>query len=63
VGLPRHEAAELVGQVIDEICSTRAAEEAVKLSSFGIFMVRKKGKRVGRAQDSRERQQVEPRSE
>jgi integration host factor subunit alpha len=42
------ESAELVGQVIEEICAALAAGEKVKLSSFGLFTVRDKGKRMGR---------------
>jgi integration host factor subunit alpha len=48
VGLSRHESAELVEQVIAEICDTLATGETVKLSSFGVFTVRNKGERVGR---------------
>ena len=48
VGLSRHESAELVEQVIAEICNTLATGETVKLSSFGVFTVRNKGERVGR---------------
>ena len=48
IGLPRHESADLVRQILDEICSTLAAGETVKLSSFGIFSVRDKAERVGR---------------
>ena len=60
VALPRHEAAELVGQVIDEICGTLAQGEAVKLSSFGIFTVRDKGKRVGRNPQTNVEVPIEP---
>jgi integration host factor subunit alpha len=38
----------LVHQVLEAICSTLATGEAVKLSSFGVFTVRNKGKRIGR---------------
>jgi integration host factor subunit alpha len=48
VGLSRAESAELVEQVLGEISDTLAAEEDVKLSSFGSFLVRSKGERVGR---------------
>ncbi|WP_201840352.1 integration host factor subunit alpha [Microvirga zambiensis] len=41
-------AADLVGQVLDAICTTLEKGEPVKLSSFGVFTVRTKGKRVGR---------------
>ena len=48
IGLVRLEATDLVRQTLDEICSTLAAGEIVKLSLFGIFSVRDKAKRVGR---------------
>lgn len=48
VGLSRNESAELVELVLSEIASTVAAGEAVKLSSFGSFLVRAKGERIGR---------------
>lgn len=47
-GLSRAEAAHLVEQVIGEICGTLVAGEAVKLSGFGAFTVRKRAERVGR---------------
>ena len=48
VGLSRAEAAELVEQVLGEISDSLAAEQDVKLSGFGAFLVRSKGERVGR---------------
>lgn len=48
VGLPRNESQELVELILDEISSTLAAGEAVKLSSFGSFGIREKGQRIGR---------------
>ncbi len=48
VGLSRAESAELVEQVLAEISDTLAAEEDVKLSGFGSFLVRSRGERVGR---------------
>jgi integration host factor subunit alpha len=48
VGLSRAESAELVEQVLEEISGTLAAGEDVKLSSFGSFLVRSKGERMGR---------------
>jgi integration host factor subunit alpha len=47
-GLSRAESAELVEQVLGEISDSLAAGEHVKLSSFGSFLVRSKGERVGR---------------
>jgi len=48
VGLSRAESAELVEVVLQEICETLAEGETVKLSSFGSFVVRDKGQRIGR---------------
>ncbi|MFV0280353.1 MAG: integration host factor subunit alpha [Rhodoblastus sp.] len=48
VGLSRAESASMVETVLGEISDVIAAGEAVKLSSFGSFLVRAKGERVGR---------------
>ncbi len=48
VGLSRTESAALVESVLAEICDCLASGETVKLSSFGSFIVRDKGQRVGR---------------
>ncbi len=48
VGLSRHESAELVESVLREISDTIARGENIKLSSFGSFIVRSKGERIGR---------------
>src|SRR4051812_6635017 len=48
VGLSRTESAALVELVLDELCDCLTAGETVKLSSFGSFVVRDKGERVGR---------------
>src|SRR4249919_3554716 len=48
VGLPRNESQELVELILNEISSSLAEGQAVKLSSFGSFGIRKKGERVGR---------------
>ncbi len=48
VGLSRNESAELVETVLNEISSALARGEMVKISSFGSFAVRRKGKRIGR---------------
>ena len=49
VGLSRNESAALVESVLDEISDALVRGEPVKISSFGSFAVRKKGRRVGRA--------------
>ena len=48
VGLSRSESAALVERVLSEICDCLARGETAKLSSFGSFMIRDKGRRVGR---------------
>ncbi len=48
VNLSRSEALALVESVLKEITGTLEKGEAVKLSSFGTFIVRKKGERMGR---------------
>ena len=48
VGLSRSESADLVEVVLQEICDTIETGETVKLSSFGSFVVRDKGERIGR---------------
>jgi integration host factor subunit alpha len=47
-GLSRADSAQLVEQVLGEICDTLVRGEPVKLSGFGNFTVRSKGERVGR---------------
>jgi nucleoid DNA-binding protein len=48
MNLSRSECSALVELVLKEITHTLEKGEAVKLSSFGCFLVRKKGQRVGR---------------
>jgi integration host factor subunit alpha len=48
VGLSRTESSAFVELVLREIADRLVKGEAVKLSSFGSFMIRKKGGRVGR---------------
>ena len=48
VGLSRTESAELVEMVLSEMADALSRGEIVKLSSFGSFLVRSKGERVGR---------------
>lgn len=48
VGLSRKESAGLVEMVLDEVTDRLADGETVKLSSFGSFIVRDKGERIGR---------------
>ena len=55
------EAADLVEQVIEGICSTLATGETVKLSGFGVFTVRDKAARVGRNPKTGEIAPIAPR--
>ncbi len=48
VGLSRTESGELVEMVLREMALAFARGETVKLSSFGSFIVREKGERIGR---------------
>lgn len=48
VGLSRHDSAQMVEDMLDEICGALAHGETVKLSSFGTFAVRQKSQRMGR---------------
>ena len=48
VGLSRAESAGLVETVLDQICDQLVAGSNVKISSFGSFVLRKKGARIGR---------------
>ena len=48
LGLSRTDSAELVEMVLQEIAGALERGEPVKLSSFGSFVVRFKGQRIGR---------------
>ncbi len=61
VGLSRTESAALVELVLDHISDSIANGEAVKLSSFGSFLVRDKGERVGRNPKTGEEVPISPR--
>jgi integration host factor subunit alpha len=61
VGLSRNESAELVETVLNEISDALARGEMVKISSFGSFSVRQKGKRVGRNPKTGEEVPISPR--
>jgi integration host factor subunit alpha len=61
VGLSRNESAVLVETVLNEISDALSRGEMVKISSFGSFAVRKKGKRVGRNPKTGEEVPISPR--
>ncbi|HVZ90408.1 MAG TPA: integration host factor subunit alpha [Rhizomicrobium sp.] len=48
VGLSRNESAQIVEDILEELCAALARGETVKLSSFGTFAVRQKAQRMGR---------------
>ena len=61
VGLSRTESAALVETVLDHITDRVVRGEPVKLSSFGSFIVRRKGERVGRNPKTGEEVPISPR--
>lgn len=61
VGLSRSESAELVDAILAQISDSLISEGAVKVSSFGTFSVRQKGKRVGRNPKTGEEVPILPR--
>ena len=61
VGLSRTESAALVETVLDHITDRVVRGESVKLSSFGSFVVRRKGERVGRNPKTGEEVPISPR--
>jgi integration host factor subunit alpha len=48
VGLSRNESADLLENVLERISAVLESGESVKISSFGTFLVRQKGQRIGR---------------
>lgn len=61
VGLSRSESTMMVEAVLREIGDTLSSGETVKLSSFGSFVVRDKGQRVGRNPKTGEEVPIPPR--
>lgn len=61
VGLSRNESAELVEAILSEIANSLVSVENVKISSFGSFLVRDKGRRIGRNPKTGEEVSIEPR--
>ncbi len=61
VGLSRYESAQLVESVLEQISSTLARGESVKISSFGTFSVRDKAQRIGRNPKTGEQVPILPR--
>ncbi len=48
VGLSRNESADLLETVLDRVCVALEGGNSVKISGFGTFSVRLKGRRIGR---------------
>ncbi len=61
VGLSRNESADLVEAILSEISGSLVSGENVKISSFGSFLVRDKGRRIGRNPKTGEEVPIEPR--
>lgn len=61
VGLSRTESSELVEMVLSQISGCLERGETVKLSSFGSFLVRSKGERIGRNPKTGEEVPIAPR--
>ena len=61
VGLSRNESADLLESVLDRIATRLESGESVKISGFGTFSVRQKGRRVGRNPKTGEEVPILPR--
>ena len=61
VGLSRSESADLVDRILTEIGDSLVADGVVKISSFGTFSVRRKGRRIGRNPKTGEEVPIDPR--
>jgi integration host factor subunit alpha len=61
VGLSRNESADLLESVLTRISSTLESGESVKISGFGTFSVRQKGRRIGRNPKTGEEVPILPR--
>ncbi len=61
IGLSRSESAQLVEQVLDTMSEAIVSGQNVKVSSFGSFIIRKKGGRIGRNPKTGQEVPIEPR--
>jgi len=61
VGLSRNESADLLELVLNEMVAALERGESVKISSFGSFSIRSKGKRIGRNPKTGEEVPILPR--
>ena len=62
IGLSRAESAGLVEMVLAHIGDTLVAGDNVKISSFGSFVLRRKGQRIGRNPKTGQEVPIEPRT-
>ncbi len=62
IGLSRAESAQLVENVLDSISDALLAGDNVKISSFGSFVLRSKGLRIGRNPKTGVEVPIEPRT-
>jgi integration host factor subunit alpha len=61
VGLSRNDSAQMVEDILEEMCAALTRGETVKLSSFGTFQVRHKSERLGRNPKTGEEVPIAPR--
>lgn len=61
IGLSRADSAQLVEEVLDKICEALVDGRNVKISSFGTFVLRQKGQRLGRNPKTGQEVPIEPR--
>ena len=61
VGLSRNESADLLETVLERVSTALEAGESVKISGFGTFSVRQKGRRIGRNPKTGEEVPILPR--
>lgn len=61
VGLSRNKSADLLETVLDRVTATLEFGELVKISGFGTFSVRQKGRRIGRNPKTGEEVPILPR--
>jgi len=61
VGLSRNESAELLEMVLERMTAELEVGQSVKISGFGTFSVRQKGRRVGRNPKTGEEVPILPR--
>ncbi len=62
VGLSRNDSADLLETVLERMSRALEAGDSVKISGFGTFSVRQKGRRIGRNPKTGEEVPIEPRT-